>query len=699
MSEVAYNFDQDSRIATLTIDTEGSVNTIRERFIADLGEATIRANNDKASGVILASAKKRSFLDGANLQEVVIEGSSEATRVFLRKFHDVCADLAKSPFPVAGVLRGQTALGGGFELLLWACDHIFASPGSKMGLPEVNVGLFPAGGGTQTLKRLVGFEMAVRMITTARISPAEAFVPTGMVTVCERQDLESKAVAWLNEHQGIVNRNYDPNYRDPGGLSEEEMHQVIDKARSRYAISPYRPYLRAAIDSLEAGLKLPFGKATDNEIDLVAPIAESPYTRNKVDFFFLLRKQSPGLASVDLNQAVKTDRVAVIGAGLMGQGIAQVAADRGMKVLLVDIDEATSRRAIDRIDKALSQLVDKGRWPVERKDKVISNLDWSTDYGALKDVSLIIESVFEDVPLKRKILAQVQEVNPEAIFASNTSTIPMAEISQGSAKPEQVVGMHYFSPVPLMPLLEVVQGPETSQAAVATAVACGRVMGKTVILVGDGPGFYTSRTFGTYVMNGFRLAERGISPWDVDLAAIEAGFLQGPFRVYGMTGGNVTYHATKLVERHFPDRLGVPESLARVYSAGYVGAGKPSFYLDPKKMIPDESVLEHIVRMEGLPTPCKEEAQDILLLGMANEAFWCFSDGVVRDYADMDIGAVLGIGFPDCWHGPARLISLRGVKKSMARLEDLAQKFQLPTLTPAPEFERLIARGMDSSLI
>ncbi len=699
MSEVTYTLDRDSGIATLVIDTAGSVNTIGGRFLTDMESAMTRADRDQVKGVILASAKKRSFLDGANLQEVVIEGTPQTARVFLSRFHDVCAGLAQSPFPVVAVLAGQTALGGGFELLLWACDHVFASSGSKMGLPEVNVGLFPAGGGTQTLKRVVGFKAAVQMITTARVGPAEAFVPSGMVTVCELADLESRAVAWLRAHQGIVNRNYDPGFREPGGLSDEEAQEVIGKARSRFTLSPCRPYFQAAIDSLEAGLKLPFQEATDNEIDLVVPLVESPYTRNKVDFFYLFTKQGPRLAQVDLKRAVKTDRLAVIGAGLMGQGIAQVAADRGMKVLLVDVDEPACRRGVDRIDKALSQLVEKGRWPARRKDAVMSNIDWTADYGRLERIPLVIESVFEDVPLKRKVLAQVQEVNPDTIFASNTSTIPMAEISQGSARPEQVVGMHYFTPVPLMPLLEVVQGAETGAAAVASAVTCGRAMGKTVILVGDGPGFYTSRTFGSYVMNGFRLAERGISPWDVDLMAMEAGFLQGPLRVYGMTGGSVVYHATKLVERHFPERLRVPESLARVYAAGYVGAGKPSFYLDPKKMIPDESVLEHIVRIGGIPTPTKDEAQDILLLGMANEAFWCLSDGVVRDYADMDIGAVLGVGFPDCWHGPARLVSLRGVKESKARLEDLADRFHLPGLAPAPEFERLIARGLDSSLI
>jgi 3-hydroxyacyl-CoA dehydrogenase/enoyl-CoA hydratase/3-hydroxybutyryl-CoA epimerase len=275
----------------------------------------------------------------------------------------------------------------------------------------------------------------------------------------------------------------------------------------------------------------------------------------------------------------------------------------------------------------------------------------------------------------------------------------MARISEGAQRPEQVVGMHYFSPVPLMPLLEVIEGPRSSAASVATSVTSGRAMGKTVILIGDGPGFYTSRTFGVYVMNGMRLAELGISPWDVDFMALQVGFPQGPLHVYGTAGGNVIYHAGKFLAESFPGRVNLPETLPNLHAAGYVGAGKPSFYLDERKMIRDESVLEHIVRVEGLPTPNTDEAQDILLLSMVNEAFWCMNEGVLRDYYSMDLGAVLGIGFPDCWHGPARYVSQRGVKAVKARLEELAEKFAMPGLVPSPEFDLLIACGLDSHLI
>jgi len=699
MSEVEYILDRESMVATLIIDTAGPVNTIGQIFMADMEKALNRANKDKVRGVILTSGKKNSFLDGANLKELMTDASPQFIRLALIRYQDILAALAKSPFPVVATLNAQTALGGGLELLLWGCDHVFATPGSKMGQPEVNVGLFPAGGATGALARVVGFKAAVEMITTGRVSPAESLANPTFLTMCPAEDLKPLAKAWINEHQGIINRNYDPDFQEPDSLADEQKQQIINAARSRYTICPDRPYLSAAIDCLEEGLKLPFEDAARNEVEKFVPLFEHPNTRNKIDLFFLMTSLGPRLAKAEASKAVKVERIAIIGAGLMGRGIAQVAADRGIKTTLLDMDQDVTKASVNDLDRTLEKMVSKGRWSKARKEAVMSNINWTTDYGELRNIPLVIECVFENLELKRKILAQVQAVNPEAIFASNTSTIPMADISQGALRPEQVVGMHFFSPVPLMPLLEVIKGPVSSPSAVATAVSVGRAMGKTLILVGDGPGFYTSRTFGNFINNGFRLAELGISPWDVDFLALQAGFPQGPLHIYGTTGGTVIYHANHFMASRFPDRIKVPKSLTKLYEAGYIGAGKPSFYLDERTMTRNEAALEHIVPAKGLPAPSNEEAEDILLLGMVNEAFWCMTDGVLPDYYSMDLGAVLGIGFPDCWHGPARYASLRGIKTVKARLSELADKFQLASLRPAPEFDRLIACGLDSHLV
>ncbi|MBI4966190.1 MAG: enoyl-CoA hydratase/isomerase family protein [Desulfomonile tiedjei] len=699
MPEIIYSLDQASRFATMVIDTAGPVNTIGQQFITDLEKAVASALKDEVRGVVVISAKKKSFLDGANLKEVLTGGTPQLVRQILHRFQEALDALAKAPFPVVAILDGQTALGGGLELLLWACDHVFATPDSRVGQLEVSVGLFPAGGATQTLRRVVGFKAAVELIITARISSVESFSGSEAFTLCSSAELRPKALSWLADHQGVVNRNYDPNYHEPSPISDDEKQKILNAARFRYTICPDRPNMLAVIEALEAGLRLPFDQAVKNEIDLFVPIMFHPNTRNKVDLFFLATSVGPKLAKIDPSAAVRADRIAVIGAGLMGQGIAQVAADKGAHVTLIDVDEEKVRAAVDNVDRSLGDRVARGRWSPGRKEAVMSHIQWTTDYSDIRDVPLVIECVFEDLPLKRKILAQVQQVNPDAIFASNTSTIPMADISSEASRPEHVVGMHYFSPVPLMPLLEVIQGPSTSRQALATAVTAGRAMGKTVILVGDGPGFYTSRTFGNFVMNGFILVELGLSPWDVDFLALQAGFPQGPLHVYGTTGGMVVYHASRFMAERFPDRMTVPPTLTKLYEAGYVGLGKPSFYVDPRKFVRDESALAHVVRREGMPRPTDTEAKDILLLGMVNEAFWCLSEGILRDYYSMDLGAVLGIGFPDCWHGPGRYVSQRGVKAVHSRLTELSEKFNMPALAPAPEFERLIACGLDSSLV
>jgi len=699
MSEVIYTLDPSSRIATFTIDTAGPVNTVGQRFIADLERATAKAVSDDVRGVILVSGKKRSFLDGANLKELTTDATPGTLRHVVLMFQEVLAALAKSPFPVVAVLDGQTALGGGFELLLWGCDHVLATASSKMGLPEVNVGLFPAGGGTQILPRIVGFKAAVDAILNGRVSSAEDYAKSDFLTLGASGELKEEAVRWIDGHQSVINRNYDPSSQSADQSTSQEKTKVLADARKRYGISPYRPYISAALDSMEAGLGMPFDEAARGDVDLFVPLFDNPNSRNKIDLFFLASSVGPKLAKVDQRKAVAVGGLAIVGSGLMGTGIAQVAADSGIKTTLIDVDAETARRGVERIETALDGLVAGGRWPKARKDAAMANLTSIDDYSVLQGIPLVIESVFEDLLVKQKVLAKVQEINPKAIFASNTSTLPMAEISSVSARPEQVVGMHFFSPVPLMPLLEVIQGPKSSPEAVATAVTVGRAMEKTVILVGDGPGFYTSRTFASYVVNGFRLAELGISPWEVDRLALVAGFPQGPLNVYGTAGGNVIYHAAQFLVSRMPGRVSVPASLAKMYEAGFVGAGKPSFYLDPRKMIPNESAADCIVRAEGLPTPTPQEAQDILLLGMVNEAFWCLSEGVLRDYYSMDLGAVLGIGFPDCWHGPARYVSLKGVKAVTRRMSELADKFTMPWLRPAPEFDVLVACGVEASLI
>jgi 3-hydroxyacyl-CoA dehydrogenase/enoyl-CoA hydratase/3-hydroxybutyryl-CoA epimerase len=698
MSEITYHLDDTDRIVTLTLDSAGPVNTLGQTLVTELEAALDRAGGDGVRGLILASAKKSSFIDGGNLKEMFVGQPPQTARDALNRFRDLASGLAKAPYPVAAVLRDQRALGAGFQLLLWGADRVFATPGSKVGLPEVNLGLIPASGGSHVLRKMIGLDQTLDLVLSGRLVGVDALADTGFVTILGPDQVESAARAWLIAHPDAVNRNLDPAWVSKDDLTAEAFAQKLTEARVRYE-HPAKPWFGLIFDSLAEGRGLSLDEAARKDADRFTRLVHGSATRNKIDFFFLKNSAAPKLAKVDGRKAVKVDRLAVIGAGLMGRGIAQVSADAGFDVLLIDADEDRTRAARESLAQSLAGLVAKGKWKQARMDEVLGRIQASTDYGLLAFCPLVIEAVFEDLDLKKKILARVEDAAPDAIFASNTSTIPMADIAAGAKRPDRVVGMHYFSPVPLMPLLEVIQGPESSPQSVATAVTVGRATGRTVILVGDGPGFYTSRTFSQYVLTGFRLVEMGASPWDVDQAALDLGFPQGPLSVYGATGGAVVYHANHFLASRRPDRITVPATLGRLFEAGYVGGNKPSFYLDARKKTPDSSVLDHVVRIPGTTAPPMEDIRDLLILSMVNEAFWCLSEGVLKDYASMDLGSVLGIGFPDVLHGPGRYVSQKGVNATYARLNELYTRYGWPSLVPAPEFAMLLASGVDNGLI
>ncbi len=715
MGEIAYEIDGRTRIATFVIDTPGPVNTIGAGFVSALMKAVTRASEDRARGVILASGKPKSFLDGANLVEIAKDPSAFELGHLLAKLHDALSALAEGPFPVVAILEDQTALGGGFETLMWACDHVFATNGSRMGLPEVNVGLFPAAGGMETLRRVAGMDAMLDVVMNGRVLPAGDFAATGVVSLASAEGRRGRARDWILAHQGGTNRNHDRLWKAPDEEAGKAgaWKESISRARKRWCGCAERPWFGAALDALEEGLDLGFEQAVRAEVRHFAPLIEHPNSRCKIDLFMTVTGVAPRLAQAGAGTGKPRDvkAIAVIGAGLMGRGIAQVSADAGLDVLLLDVDAAAASAGRDRIAKDLEPLVRKGKWPQSRVEKLMARMRAGTGLGDIGDVPLVIESVFEDLALKRRVLADVQASSPGIVFATNTSTLPMDEIAAGSAgRPEAVVGMHYFSPVPLMPLMEVVRGPRTGAEELATAVHVGLRQKKTVIVVGDGPGFYTSRTFGVFVLTGLHLAEAGMDPWEVDRIAVEAGFPQGPLDVYGTAGGNVIHHAAMAMKERLGDRIDVPASLDRLWKAGYVGAGKPCFYKEgggggaagaagKHGKEPDRSVLEHLARPDGVVQPTREEAKEMLLLGMVNQAFLCMDDGVLEDFYTMDLGAVLGIGFPDCWHGPARHASLKGLRTLRERLAELHARHGLAVFRPSKEIDRLIACGADRALV
>jgi 3-hydroxyacyl-CoA dehydrogenase/enoyl-CoA hydratase/3-hydroxybutyryl-CoA epimerase len=560
------------------------------------------------------------------------------------------------------------------------------------------VGLFPAGGGTWNLRRTLGLKNCLEIIMGGKILPPELYVKYGLVTVVLAEDLDAQAEKFIAENQGKKNRNFDPEYSEPEMLDKEKQSRLIEDFRSRYCMSPEKPYFRAAIEAIRSGLTIDLKEALKVEKSLFADLLFHENTRNKIDLFFLVTSLGPKFVRIDQKNVRQVKKIAVLGAGLMGQGIAQITADAGLEVHLIDIKEEFVESGIMKISEKLDELVKKGRWSLTRKESLMSRIKGGTDYAALGSMPLVIEAVFEDLQLKQRILKQVQDINPSIIFATNTSALPVEDIAEKSSNPSNVVGMHYFSPVPLMPLLEVVRGKQSSSESVATAVALGRMQKKTCVVVGSGPGFYTSRLFGAFVIAGFALAELGADPFHVDRIAMEAGFPRGPFYMFSSVGSMVVYHAGKFMAKRIPERHFMPESVSKVIDAGFTGAGKRGFYKDERGIEPEKEILQHILVQKDIKLS-DEDIRDALILSMVAEAFACLSEGIVNDFVTMDLAAALGVGFPDCWHGPSRYTNCMGVSNVIGRLTDLHQRLNIPFLKPAPELLRLKTWGVEKGLI
>ena len=699
MTTVTLNHDAARNLVHLVIDTGAPVCTIDSEMMRALEQALRDARVREARGVIIRSQKKGSFITGADLMEL-FGGGVEAVGAALRRMDAILAALASLPAPVVAVLDDQAAVGGGFELILRCCDHVFAAPRSSFGLPEVHFGLVPALGGMFWLSRLAGLEGALSIVTRGRTLRTEELAAAGIATMAGPEELLAKAQSWLDENRERTQRVARPGEIAVRPEPEAERGALIDEASARASVSPQRPWLPAAVRLLGESVSPDVGRFVGRNIEEFCALSAHPNTRNKIDFYFLKTVVFPKSVRIDKDSARRCDSIGMIGSGLMGGGIAQVAADAGIKVRLMDADVKIAASAVDRMRKSLEGLVRKGRWPEKRLERCLGNITVVGSVGDLRDEPLVIEAIPEKLELKKKLVGEVHACNPDIIFATNTSSLPIGDIAAGTPRPDNVVGMRFFSPVPLMDLLEVIEGRSSSKSCVATAMSLGRAMGKTCILVGDGPGFYTSRVFAVFLYGGFLAVEAGADPWEVDRVAVRAGFPRGPLHMFCSVGGMIPYHAGRFMETRDAARLPMPASMAGVAEAGYVGAGgTKGFYKDEAGRVPDESVLPHLVRKKGLPVPSAVDIEDILLLGMVNEAFWVLGEGIVRDMPSMDLGAVLGVGFPDCFHGPARYAGMRGLRRVVERLEELHRTLRIPHLAPAPELRRLVACGVEGNLI
>ncbi len=681
-------------IAWLVLDDPAKkVNTLSSRLFEWFEDQIARVERDRPAALVILSGKPDGFVAGADIEELKALAEPEDVLDLLQRGHALMKRLSSLPFPTVAAIHGA-ALGGGLELAL-ACRYRIATehPKTKLGLPEVQLGLIPGLGGTQRLPRLIGIPAALDLILTGRQVDARKARKLGLVDdTCHPADLRTAAERWARGRTeskpagGLARKATDFIARSP--LADRV---VFDKARDGVMekTGGHYPAPLVAIDVVKDGLKLPLDRALDIEAGAFSQLVISDTAKNLMAIFFAKNAVDARAAKI-ARAARPLGTVGVLGAGFMGAGIAQVLAEKGVPVVMKDRDLAAVSRGMAFSAERFQERLKRRRMSEAEMKTAVGRILPTVDYAPFHKVGLVVEAVFEDLKVKHAVIRETEAAAPAGlIFASNTSAIPIASLAEASRHPENVVGMHFFSPVHKMPLLEVIRHPGTSQEALATVVEAGRRMGKTVIVVGDGPGFFTTRVLAPFLNEAAWLLADGAAIDRVDKVMTRWGWPVGPFTLLDEVGLDVGHHVAEVLQATLGDRLEAPGTFQRMIDDKRLGRkAKRGFYLYPKEEEKKEEKKEEKTKKDGKAREVDpavyrlldwkagevsdEEIVERCWLQMLNETARCMEEGIITDPADVDIGVIFGFGFPPFRGGLLREADRMGLPWVVERLEHYA---------------------------
>jgi 3-hydroxyacyl-CoA dehydrogenase/enoyl-CoA hydratase/3-hydroxybutyryl-CoA epimerase len=678
----------DNGILTLTFDDPlRSMNVLSQDVISELAHTLQAAVLDPQVKALLICSAKAGFVVGADLRELleILENRptlaagcrlSQRLTLLLRMM-ETCGK------PVAAAING-TALGGGLELCL-ACHYrvLADDPKALIGLPEVTLGLLPGAGGTQRLPRLVGVAGALPLLTTGNsIAPHQALKLGIVHALAAPSDVVKHAREWLVSAPVPVQPWDKKGYCLPGGgVMTPPVAQALTQATARVARTTQRNYPApiAILSAVFEGCNVPIDAALKIESNHFATLLVGPVPRNMIRTLFVSKGLVDKLAYRPTGITAKPVRkLGVIGAGMMGAGVAHVAARAGIPVILLDSSQALANRGKAYSENVLTKEVERGRLGTEAALASLKRITATAEYADLAGCDLVIEAVFEQRELKADVIRQCETViSSTVILASNTSTLPITSLAQNSQRPEQFIGIHFFSPVERMPLVEIIVGRQTSQETLARALDFVATIRKTPIIVNDGRGFYTSRVFATYTAEGMKLLEEGVNPALIENAAVAAGMPVGPLAVSDEVTLELQYNAALQGERDLGAAFVAPANYqvlkTMVINLKRIGkrAGHGFYEYPPnetKYLWPGLSTLFPLAAIQ----PSLNEVKRRLLHIQALESARCFEEGVITRAADADIGSILGIGFPAYTGGALSYIDTIGIDRFVADCAYLA---------------------------
>ncbi|MGN6252425.1 MAG: 3-hydroxyacyl-CoA dehydrogenase NAD-binding domain-containing protein [Marmoricola sp.] len=718
-SAVRYDKGEDGIVVLTLDDPTASANTMNDLYRESMHAAIERlcAEREDVTGVVVTSAKK-TFFAGGNLRTMLQAGPDDADSVFAMA-EAIKADLRRLETlgkPVVAAINGA-ALGGGLEIAL-ACHHRIVVDDNKveLGLPEVTLGLLPGGGGVTRTVRMFGIQKALMevLLQGPRMKPAKA-QETGLVDelVATREELVPAAKAWIQAHADDAEAATQPwdreGWRMPGGTPSSPKlagflpaFPAMLRKQTKGALYPAP---RAIMASAVEGAQVDFATASRIESRYLAGLITGSNSKNMIQaFFFDLSAINAGARRPKDVPKFTATKVGVLGAGMMGAGIAYSCARSGMEVVLKDVEQESAERGKAYSEKILAKAVQRGKMDEAGKAEILDRITATTEANDLKGCDLVIEAVFEDPSLKHKVFAEIQDVvNPDALLCSNTSTLPITGLAEGVSRPADFIGLHFFSPVDKMPLVEIIKGEKTSDTAVAQAIDVVLQLRKTPIVVNDSRGFYTSRVIGTMVNEGLAMLAEGVHPMSVERAATQAGYPVGTLQLSDELNmelmakiakatrdaegeAYVEHPGTQVVERMI--ELGRPGRLRGKGFYEYDESGKRgSLWTGLAETFPSAAEPADI-----------DDLKDRYLFAEALETAKCFEEGVLESAAEANIGAIMGIGFPPLTGGTVQYMqgydgaTGRGLQGFVARAQQLAEKYG-ERFTPTARLIEMAEKG------